>query len=167
MLTRLTSHSEIRQESFDVLVANPPFAVEGFLQTLSEEDKKEYQLIQATGENSNTDTIQCFFLERIHHLLAPKGVIGVIVPETILSNVDAVHVRTRELLLQSFDLVSITWLGAGAFGKTGTKTVVLFLTRKAHIPEHAEHYRNRVEDFFEGDYKKQRVSRRTPDRSLL
>ena len=149
----LTSHSEIRQESFDVLVANPPFAVEGFLQTLSEEDKKEYQLIQATGENSNTDTIQCFFLERIHHLLAPKGVIGVIVPETILSNVDAVHVRTRELLLQSFDLVSITWLGAGAFGKTGTKTVVLFLTRKAHIPEHAEHYRNRVEDFFEGDYK--------------
>ena len=74
-----------------------------------------------------------------------------IVPETILSNVDAVHVRTRELLLQFFDLVSITWLGAGAFGKTGTKTVVLFLRRKAHRPEHAEHYRNRVEDFFAGD----------------
>ena len=149
----LASHPEIRPESYDILVANPPFAVDGFLQTLNEEDKKEYQLIKATSENNNTDDIECFFLERIHHLMAPDGLVGVIVPETILSNVDSIHVRTREVLLQFFDLVSITWLGAGAFGKTGTKTVVLFLKRKAHRPEYAEHYRNRVEDFFEGDYK--------------
>ena len=149
----LATHPEIRREGYDVLVANPPFAVEGFLQTLSDADKEQYQLIQATGENSNTKDIEYFFLERIHHLMAPDGLVGVIVPETVLSNVDSVHVQTRELLLQFFDLVSITWLGAGTFGKTGTKTVVLFLRRKAHRPEHAEHYRNRVEDFFEGDYK--------------
>ena len=151
----LASHSEIRRESFDVLVANPPFAVEGFLQTLSEEDKKEYQLIQATGENSNTDTIQCFFLERIHHLMAPGGVVGVIVPSSILSNTDAVHTRTREVLLQFFDLVSIVELGSGTFGKTGTNTMVLFLRRKlrrkGERPEPAEQYANRVEDFFDGD----------------
>ena len=46
---------EVPLQSFDVLVANPPYAVEGFLETLSKEEKKEYQLIQATGENSNTD----------------------------------------------------------------------------------------------------------------
>ena len=147
----LGSHPEVQPESYDVLVANPPFAVEGFLQTLNENDKKAYQLIQATGENSNTNNIECFFLERIHHLMALGGVVGVIVPSSILNNVDAVHTSTREILLQYFDLVSIAELGSGTFGKTGTNTVVLFLRRKAQQPETSEHYRNRVDDFFEGD----------------
>ena len=147
----LASHPEIPPESFDVLVANPPFAVEGFLQTLSDADKEKYKLIQATGENSNTNNIECFFLERIHHLMAPGGIVGVIVPSSILSNTEAVHNRTREILLQFFDIVSIAELGGGTFGKTGTNTVVLFLRRKTKTPEPAEHYRNRVSDFFEGD----------------
>ena len=147
----LAAHPEIQQENFDVLIANPPFAVEGFLQTLNEEDKKEYQLIKATGKNSNTDTIECFFLERLHHLMAPGGIVGVIVPSSILSNTDAVFTNTREILLQFFDIVSIAELGSGTFGKTGTNTVVLFLRRKTQRPEVSEHYRNRVDDFFEGD----------------
>ncbi len=147
----LAAHPEVPPESFDILVANPPFAVEGFLQTLSDTDKKQYQLIQATGESSDTNTIQCFFLERIHHLMAPDGIVG-IVPSSILSNADGVHTGAREILLQFFDLVSIAELGQGAFGKTGTNTVVLFLRRKVQRPEVSEHYRNRVEDFFEGDH---------------
>ena len=147
----LASHPEIPRSSFDVLVANPPFAVEGFLETLSKPDKKQYRLIKATGESSDTNTIQCFFLERIHHLMSPGGIVGVIVPSSILSNTDAVHTGTREILLQFFDLVSIAELGKGAFGKTGTNTVVLFLRRKTQKPEIAEHYLNRVADFFEGD----------------
>ena len=147
----LASHPEIPTKSYDVLVANPPFAVEGFLQTLSDADKERYQLIQATGENSNTNNIECFFLERIHHLMAPGGIVGVIVPSSVLSNTESVHNRTREILLQFFDIVSIAELGSGTFGKTGTNTVVLFLRRKIKTPEPAEHYRNRVSDFFEGD----------------
>ena len=147
----LASRPEVPPESFDILVANPPFAVEGFLQTLSEENKKQYQLIQATGESSNTKNIECFFLERIHHLMAPGGLVGVIVPSSILSNVDGVHTGAREILLQFFDLVSIAELGSGTFGETGTNTIVLFLRRKAPRPEAAEHYRNRVDDFFDGD----------------
>ena len=147
----LASHPEIPLENFDVLVANPPFAVEGFLETLSDADKERYQLTKATGEGSNTDNIQCFFLERIYHLMAPGGLVGVIVPSSILSNADGVHTGTREILLQFFDLVSIAELGSGAFGKTGTNTVVLFLRRKAQKPEVSEHYYNRVADFFEGD----------------
>ena len=147
----LAAHPEVPPKSFDVLIANPPFAVEGFLQTLSDADKEQYQLIQATGENSNTNNIECFFLERIHHLMAPGGIVGVIVPSSILSNTEAVHNRTREILLQFFDIVSIAELGSGTFGKTGTNTVVLFLRRKAKTPEPAEQYANRVEAFFEGD----------------
>ena len=153
----LASHPDrVPRESFDVLVANPPFAVKEFLHTLSKDDKKQYQLIQATGEDSDTNTIQCFFLERIHHLMAPGGVVGVIVPSSILSNVDAVHIRTREILLQFFNLVSIAQLGSGTFGETGTNTVVLFLRRKNRKPEAAEHYSNRVNGFFEGDHKNEK-----------
>ena len=150
----LADQPEITKESFDVLVANPPFAVDGFLHTLSKDDKQQYQLIQATGEDSDTNTIQCFFLERIHHLMAPDGVVGVIVPSSILSNADAVHICTREILLQFFDLVSIAQLGSGTFGKTGTNTVVLFLKRKEPRPEPADQYRNRVKNFFDGDEEK-------------
>ena len=148
----LALHTEIEKESYDVLVANPPFAVKEFLHTLSKDSKKEYQLIQATGEDSDTNTIQCFFVERIYHLMAPDGVVGVIVPSSILSNADAVHIRTREILLEYFDLVCITELGSGTFGKTDTNTVVLFLRRKKRKPETAEHYFNRVNNFFEGDH---------------
>ena len=107
----LASHPEIKRVGYDVLIANPPFAVEGFLQTLNEEDKKNYQLIKAIGENSNTNNIECFFLERIHHLMKPSGVVGVIVPSSILSNTEAVHNQTREILLQFFDIVSIAETG--------------------------------------------------------
>ena len=151
----LASHPEIPPKSFDVLIANPPFAVEGFLKTLSDADKERYQLIQATGENSNTDNIECFFLERIYHLMAPGGVVGVIVPDSILSDPDAVHIHTREILLKYFDLVSIAELGRVTFSETGTITVVLFLSRKLKSqeerPEQAEQYANRVKDLFGGD----------------
>ena len=148
----LASHPKVPRESFDVLVANPPFAVEGFLRTMRREDENRYQLSEFTRKNRDTtNVIQCFFLERIHHLMAPGGLVGVIVPSSILSNADRVYIRTRELLLQFFDLVGIARLGSGTFGKTGTNTVVLFLRRKAQKPESADHYRNRVNDFFEGD----------------
>ena len=148
----LAFHSnKVPPESFDILVANPPYAVDGFLQILNDEDKKQYQLMQVISDNSNTDAIECFFLERIHHLMTRDGLVGVIVRDSILLNTEAVYTRTREILLQYFDLVSIVKLGNKTFGQTGTKTVVLFLRRKAPKPEVSDQYRNRVKDFFEGD----------------
>ncbi len=144
----LCKKQELKPESYDVLVANPPFAVDGFLQTLSDEDKKQFELIKVTGATSETNTIQCFFLERLCHLMAPNGVVGVIVPSSILSNSDKVHIKTRELLLQYFNIFSITQFGSGTFGKTGTNTVVLFLKRRNKKPEEAEHYEYRSDDFF-------------------
>ena len=122
----------------------------GFLQTLSDEDKKQFSLSQIA--NSETNTIQCFFLERLHHLMKGDSVVGIIVPSTILSKSDdGIHIKTRTLLLQYFNIVSITEFGSGTFGKTPSKTVVLFLRRKKRSPEEAEHYSNRVEDIFKGD----------------
>jgi type I restriction-modification system DNA methylase subunit len=146
----LSNIEEIRPSSFDVLIANPPFAVEGFLLNLTDKQKEKYDLINSTELNSNTNNIQCFFLERAKQIMAGNGVVGVIVPSSILSNSDGTHIATREVILKYFDIISLVELGSGTFGKTGTNTVVLFLRRKDKKPEPAEHYKNRVDDYFEG-----------------
>lgn len=146
----LANISGIKKETYDVLVANPPFAVEGFLLNLSEKQKQLYSLIETTELNSNTSNIQCFFIERAKQLMSPGGVAGIIVPSSILSNSDGTHIGTREILLKYFDIISIVELGSGTFGKTGTNTVILYLKRKSQKPEPAEHYANRVQDYFEG-----------------
>ncbi|MEW7121517.1 restriction endonuclease subunit S [Acinetobacter nosocomialis] len=143
----LISHEDIKPESFDVLVANPPFAVEDFLQNIDEVERKKFKLFNLVNNPSNNN-IQCFFLERAQQLLAPDSVMGVIVPSSILSNSDSIHIATREILLQYFDFLSIVELGSQTFGKTGTNTVVLFLRRKAQRPEQAVQFRNRVNNFF-------------------
>ncbi|WP_313656750.1 N-6 DNA methylase [Planktothrix agardhii] len=139
---------EIKLESFDILVANPPFAVEDFLDTLSEEQRPKYELFKTISDLGNKN-IQCFFIERAKQLLAPNGVAGIIVPSSVLSNSDNTHIATREILLKYFDIVSIVELGSNTFSKTRTNTVVLFLRRKSQRPEPAEQYDNRVLDFFE------------------
>ncbi len=143
----LAVNPKIKDESFDILVANPPFAVEDFLLTLDETDREKYQLLETVSDFGNKN-IQCFFLERAKQLLAGHGVMGVIVPSSVLSNSDAMHSATREILLKHFDFVSIVELGSNTFGKTGTNTVILFLRRKAQRPEPAEHFWNRVGNFF-------------------
>lgn len=144
----LASNNEIKDDKFDVLIANPPFAVEDFLLTLDETDREKYELLQTVSDLGNKN-IQCFFLERAKQLLAANGTMGVIVPSSVLSNSDTMHIATREILLKYFDFVSIVELGSGTFGKTGTNTVVLFLRRKPQRPEPAEHFWNRTLDFFE------------------
>ena len=139
----------LQKDSFNILVANPPFAVEGFLETLPEEQREQYALTQTVTDVANNRNIQCFFIERAKQLLAPGGVAGIIVPSSVLSNSDSTHIGSREILLQYFDIVALVELGSCTFGKTGTNTVVLFIRRKHQLPEPAEHYRNRVEDWFE------------------
>jgi type I restriction enzyme M protein len=141
--------ADLQDASFDILVANPPFSVEGFLLNLTDAQKARYELLKTTESNSNTNTIQCFFIERAKQLMASRGVAGIIVPSSILSNADGTHIATREILLKYFDIIALVELGGGTFGKTGTTTVVLFLRRKHHKPEPAEHYQNRVDDYFE------------------
>jgi type I restriction enzyme M protein len=147
----LDQHPKVQKNSFNILVANPPFAVEGFLETLPEEEREQYLLTQTVSDVANNKNIQCFFIERAKQLLAPGGIAGIIVPSSVLSNSDSTHIGSREILLQYFDIVALVELGSGTFGKTGTNTVVLFIRRKYQLPEPAEHYRNRVEDWFDND----------------
>lgn len=144
----LTSHAAIKNESFDLLVANPPFAVKGFLETLSEEERNAFSLTEQISDLSKNNNIQCFFLERAKQLLKVGGMTGIIVPSSVLSNSDTTHIATREMLLQYFDIVALSEFGNRTFGKTGTSTIVLFLRKKDDNPLPHAHYKERVDSWF-------------------
>lgn len=141
----------IQDGSFDLLIANPPYSVRGFLETLPEAERNAYILTQAVSDPETANSIETFFVERAKQLLKAGGVAAIILPASLLSNGGSVYVRTREILLQNFDIVAIAEFGSGTFGKTGTNTVTLFLRRKQTHPEAALHYRQRVDEWFGSD----------------
>lgn len=141
---------EIKDGSFDLLVANPPYSVRGFLETLPEEERKAYTLADTINDLETSNCIETFFIERAKQLLRAEGMAAIILPSSILSNGGSAYIRTREILIQYFDIVAIAEFGSGTFGKTGTNTVTLFLRRKKTAPGTAAHYRERVEEWFKG-----------------
>lgn len=158
----LSSNEKIKNNSFDVLIANPPYSVKGFLETLKDEDRAKYELTSTIDEKSfqANNSIECFFIEKSKQLLKTNGVAGIIVPSSILNkgsqnigtNKANVYVTTREIILKYFDIVSIAEFGSGTFGKTGTNTVTLFLKRKSTNLDISEHLKNMVDSWFECDF---------------
>lgn len=151
----LAKNERLKNESFDVLIANPPYSVKGFLQTLSSDDRENYELIEAVDSKSysKTGAIECFFIERAKQLLKKDAVVGIIVPSSILNkDTPKLYTKTREIILKHFDIVAIAEFGSGTFGKTGTNTVTLFLRKRGNNPDLALHYKNMVNSWFECDY---------------
>lgn len=163
----LSEIPKVKDKTYSVLVANPPYSVKGYLETLPAKDRKRYELINTVDEKSfpNNNSIETFFIERAKQVLKPGGVAAIIVPSSILSKGKAkststnknIYVATREILLKYFDIVAIAEFGSGTFGKTGTNTVTLFLRRKQKDPAPAKHYEIRVNDWFSNKRKKDKV----------
>jgi len=146
----LGSKAKLQDNEYSVLVANPPYAVKGFLQTLSEMERKSFTLFGSLDEKSlsSTNSIETFFIERAKQLLKPGAVAGIILPSSILNNDGTLYINTREILIKYFQIVAITEFGSQTFGKTGTNTVTLFLRRKEENPAPADHWKNRVDAWF-------------------
>ena len=141
----LVRHPEVPEGSFDLLVANPPYSVRGFLETLPEEDRARYELSETKPQPDSFDGIQTFFVERAVQLLKPRSLAAIILPSSILSTTKAPYIRCRDILLRSFDIVAIVEFGPGTFGKTPTSTVTLFLRKKDAPPDFAAHCANRAD----------------------
>lgn len=150
----LVHHDKIEEGGFKVLVANPPYSVTGFLKALSKEERNAYALGREIKDKAveSCNYIESFFIERAKQLLAPEGIAAIILPYTVLTGADSMYKKTREILLQSFDIISIAHFGDGTFGRTGTNTAVLFLRRKKNKPDFAEHCRVRINSWFKNDH---------------
>ena len=155
----LAENKNIKNGTYSVLIANPPYAVKGFLDTLTEDEIANYELSKTINQNSysSNSSIETFFMERAKQLLKEDGVAGIILPSSILTNANATYVKTREIIIKTFDIISIVELPSGTFGATGTPTVILFLKKKEENPSLAIHYKNRVDSWFENNFSKDKV----------
>ncbi|EAL1218129.1 restriction endonuclease [Campylobacter coli] len=120
---------QIESNSFDLLIANPPYSVKGFLETLSDKSKNTYKLFNDDINIETNNSIECFFCERANQILNDNAKAAIILPGSIL-NKDSIYKNTREILFQNFDFIAIVELGNQTFGATGTNTIILFLRKK-------------------------------------
>lgn len=114
-------------ESFDCIIANPPYSVKGFLETLTKNDIDQYTLKNYVDEKAypTNKSIECFFMEKAYKMLKNKGFFGIVLPSSMLSN-DNLYEYTRALLFRNFNIMSVVSLNSRTFGSTGTNTIILF-----------------------------------------
>jgi type I restriction enzyme M protein len=130
---------------FSVVISNPPYAVNDCKDDLEYIGaQKEYTLYPSLSDKSKD--IECLFVERTKHLLKDGGVASLILPSSILNNT-GIQTKTREIILQFFDIVAIAELGSNTFMATGTNTVTLFLRRRAN--KLSVEWKKSVAHFFE------------------
>ena len=115
------------KESFDCIIANPPYSVKGFLNTLEQKDRNQFKLINFVEEKaySTNKSIECFFVERAEYFLKKDGLMGIVLPSSILSN-ENIYAKTRELIFANFNILAIAVMNSRTFGSTGTNTIILF-----------------------------------------
>lgn len=118
-------------QKFDIILSNPPYAVNGFRQTTrdfyTEEDFELYDYL-----TDKSKEIESLFIERTKQLLKDGGIAGIILPSSILNTGTntSIYTKAREVLLKYFEIIGITELGQKTFIATNTNTVVLFLRRR-------------------------------------
>lgn len=124
------------EESFDCIIANPPYSVKGFLNTLTENDRKQYKLMRYVEEKAfdTNKSIECFFIERAKFFLKQNGLMGIVLPNSILTTGN-LYKPVRELLFAHFDILAIVKLGRRTFGSTGTNTIILFAQKVKKNPQ--------------------------------
>ena len=113
---------------FDVLIANPPYSVSAFKNTLKN-GEESFDLYNRLTDDSSE--IECLFIERTKQLLKLGGWAGIILPSSILSN-SGIYTDAREIILKYFTIKAIAEFGSNTFMATGTNTVTLFLERRAN-----------------------------------
>lgn len=157
----LDNHKDkgIENNSFDILVANPPYSVKAFKAylTLKENDFKLTDFISNDGSE-----IEVLFVERIAQLLKPNGIAAVILPSSILSNTSNSYIAARDEILKNFKIKAISQFADKTFGATGTNTVVLFLEKYDEPPK----YYKIIEDTIQAIFNNQKIDEWMDDEIL-
>ena len=125
-LKEFNKESPSQNEQFDILVANPPYSVSAFKNTLKN-GSDSFELFDRLTDQSSE--IECLFIERAFHLLKEGGIAAVILPNALLSTGN-LYIDARSLIFKHFYIKSITELGSNTFMATGANTVILFLEKR-------------------------------------
>lgn len=137
---------EVKQDNpvFDILIANPPYAVDEFGKHALKNGAQCFTLYDGLTEKSSS--IECFFVERAKQLIKEGGYAGIVLPVSLLTN-DKIYIKTREIILKYFDIKGILALQDNAFMATNTKTIILLMQRRSNT--YWEQINLAVKSFFE------------------
>lgn len=118
-------------ETFDCVIANPPYSVKGFLDTLDAKDRDQFELTKEIDEKSypTNDNIEYFFVELAEKVLKNYGLCAIVLPSSILDNEDALSTRIRSFIFAHFNLLSIVELNSKTFGQTGKNTIIIYMQK--------------------------------------
>ena len=132
--------------TFDILVANPPYSVSAFKPHLRLKDN-EFEIFSKISNNGSE--IETLFVERISQLVKPQGVAAVVLPSSILNKESESFISARESILKNFYIRAIAQFGSKTFGATGTNTVILFLEKYSEPPKRIDMVDDSVQAIFE------------------
>lgn len=136
----------LENNSFDILVANPPYSVSAFKPHLKLKNNTFELLDKISNDGSE---IEALFVERIAQLVKPGGVAAIILPASILLNETlSSYIGAREKLIQNFEIKAIVRLASKTFGETQTSTIILFLKKYSEPPKKYEIVQDSISAIF-------------------
>ena len=104
---------------FDVILANPPFGTR---------PQGSVEVAVNRPDFVKTSDNQVNFLQHIMSIVKRGGRVGVVLPDSVLTDMGATE-KVREKLLKDFNLHTILRLPTGIFYANGVKTNVLFFKK--------------------------------------
>jgi type I restriction enzyme M protein len=108
-------------ESFDVIITNPPFSVD-----LDNDTKNNLKKEFIFGDKKNSENL---FVERWYQLLKPNGRFGVVLPESVFDTTENKYIRL--FIYKYFKVKAVVSLPQLTFAPfTSTKTSLLFAQKK-------------------------------------
>lgn len=117
-------------ETFDYVISNPPYSVEGFMQNFRRngitENSSTFSLLDSI--NPKDAKIEVFFVERAEQLLKDGGIAAIILPQSVLSGDKYNPLRT--FIKQNFRIMSMLLTADITFLGTTTSPVILFLRKE-------------------------------------
>lgn len=129
LLKEISKDDPQNNNRFDILIANPPYSVSAFKNTI-QNGEESFELFSRLTDSSSE--IECLFVERAKQLLRIGGWAGIILPSSILSNL-GIYIPTRDILIKYFYIKAIVELGPNTFMATDNRTIILFLERRQDI----------------------------------
>ncbi len=115
--------------TFDLGLGNPPFLANNIVDSYTHKLLLDsFGLNYSIGSKTRSEYI---FIAQYLNLIKPKGMLAIIVPETIISGVKAIDFRRS--LTEKYNVIEVLELSANLFSNTEAKTYVLFI--KNEMPQ--------------------------------
>ena len=122
---------ELPDETYDLVLTNPPFGKKSSFTVINEEGQAETQKLVYERDDfwATSSNKQLNFLQHVANMLRIGGTAAIVVPDNVLFEGGSGE-TVRKRLLRQYDVHTLLRLPTGIFYAQGVKANVLFFDRK-------------------------------------